>query len=1403
MKKRVWKGKRLFSLLLAFVMLASIMPLELLVGAISPREEPADISVEMSAEPEKVALNGTSTVTLAVTLADEIDCATIHIQLDEKEVEAIKPFGENKEGDPSAVLLNEGEDSPKVTLDEEKNILEIKTYSKYSPYTVEFPVHYPETLAEGEGAPADELKDFVFSVDVDTETKDIELVDYAWAPNDVDPSEPEDPNVPPTNNSTGEPDGSAPTEDQDAGGDETNTNSDMEESADTPTDVPVTPADETDTSADVPVPPTDEEPEEPGDAAVEGGAVYETVTLAASTGGEEIVSGGNGDGSSEGDGKDQGKTEPTTYFQGVTVIFTNQEEEQAPENPEFMLSLSTDSSITPVDRKLPDFTFTATAKLNEDAVVAEGNSISFQLQIQLPEGITFPEGTYFSEVGNNGITVQYTGTDDTGGEVITIPLPEGVTVENIGASDIAQVSEDLSTLTLSITQSLHASAEQPEGSSWTYAVTVCGSVLEIADGFTSGAISITSAPAQGDDKELAIPVDPVKVELDDSYKFSGRKTFQKTIYWSDNNGEGGMRPETGDFPIPYNVPLQFRIGGEAGQWVTLDESNMAEVGLHQMPELQVSDNMNGVYTLTYEGLNTQRDTISPTDPNEITKSEQIDWQFGAPPVVAGYDPAVVDDGAGNWTYCLLTDFNFTAQLRWGDLGDGTRAEEATKQTFALYKRVGNGDPEQIGTLGNLEAQGKLIDTVIEGSSPIVSSVMITDLPGYTADGMPITYFVDLAEGQTDMELDLEEGILPEADKLTAGFDNTTAPSHSTDTDKLYDGGRLTLTLSGTTHFSAQKDWLDRADPNGRPEATYVLYRYREGTDDPGHGTPLMQYTVHVEPSSEDPEFNLIDVDDEGKDLYKTYDLTILENNDLAVLPKYDQDGYRYVYYLKETLASGEGKNSYKQVFGRVEVDENGDVVYDEETGDPVIVPDTDPLPDNYYGDNRTERDKDDTGVYNGGVLSNQLTRSTQAYLNKTWKASAYQGDLGDVTATFTLQYRPEGEYTDPEDGWITTQTKAVQDNITEENMSSWTASAAVDQFGPLGKKLEYRWIETGITQEGKDIDLGPATYETNEDGDTVRVQTFTLKHGATDVRYRSETVYDPATGETTITNSVEDTLNYVVEKVWDGVEPKPVTFNLYRMVSGSALDENTDPYLTFKWDGTNKNITIKNIKDFPELPGDMFNPIDSEVKDGKTIWNTVINNLPRFNANGQEYEYLLLEVSDENDPHFPTYETTREENGDYKTVVTNGIGGGQRILVRKEWTDDTDMEHRGDVYVQVYKIADDTPVLKQPFQLQEGVLTVEIGLPEGVTRDDVYVLEVRVGDTKVPIQPYHFGDEDGPVTIDDPDANAENPIVNGKSSVYQYTTEHHRYEATYRTTTLEGTNEKIFVVKTAGWATWT
>lgn len=1279
-------------------------------------------------------------------------------------------------------------------------------------FSVSYPGTAPETLAENESSLTDEPKEYTFSIG----NEDISLKSYEWAEDNAAgqgsqddetlliPLEPSTPVTDPISDGTDsleseeetpiqtdpsietqEPNVSEPSEEPEV------PESEQQEGGDTPVEELETPepnqsgnSAEQEPSKEGQNSDSDQEDEESDQRAeaatkneVGESADYETMTLSAAA----VYSEDGNDSDQENSGEDAEEKEPTTYFQGVTVIFTDQEEEQAPENPEFMLSLSTESEnslITPVDRKLPDFTFTATAKLNEGAAVEKGDSISFQFQIQLPEGITFPEGTYFSEVGTNGITVQYTGTDSTGGEVITIPLPEGVTVKDIGESDIAQVSEDLSTLTLSITQSLHVSAEQPEGSSWTYAVTVHGAVLEIADGFTSGTISITSDPVQESGGELAIQVDPVKVELDDSYKFGGGKTFQKTIYWRDNNDEGGVRPETGNFPIPYNVPLQFRIGGEAGQWVTLDESNMADVGLTQMPKLKVSDNGNGVYMLTYEGLNTQRDTISPANPDDVTKSERIDWQFGAPPVVAGYDPAVVDDGAGSWTYCLLTDFNFTAQLRWGDLGDGSRAEEATKQTFALYKRVGNGDPEQIDTLGNLEAQGKLIDTVIEGSSPIVSSVMITDLPGYTADGMPITYFVDLAEGQNDMELDLEEGILPEGDKLTAGFDNTTAPSHSTDTDKLYDGGRLTLTLSGTTRFSANKVWLDQADNEGRPNVTYTVWRYREGASY-REASQLTEYEV-TPMIAEEGGLKAADIRDSN---YTEFVLSILDGQGRNVeLPKYDTDGYEYVYFLKETMtpATG-GSNSYEQIFGVVKTDpETGDPVY--ENGKPVII--LDPLPEDYYGGN--ERKEEDQGIYNLGTVSNRLTDKTTASLNKTWKASAFQGDLENVTVTFRLQYRPAD---DPDSEWFNTDEIRTQNGVTEESMASWTESAQVDKYGPLGKKLVYRWVEESITQNEEPVELGPEEYIEDGQGRSILTRTFTLKHGETEVTYRSETVYDQETDETTITNTVEDTLDYYVTKEWrDDRTPKEITINLYRMVSGASFDESDKPYLTFSWNGNSIAMSSPLPPDFV-FSSEMSDSLKiSKDEDGTVIWSALLSDLPRFNENGQEYEYLLLEdTSGQED--FPIYKTERDEDGSYHTTVINGEGKGSMILVRKEWTDDTDIEHRGDVTIQVYDKETCTKIGK-PVTIPVGVTTVEVGIDDH-DPSEVFILETAVTvDGKTTNLPEYSTDVDGMALLN---GTALTPTTEDGFRQY-YATQYHRYEATYRDFVIGGSDQHVYVV---------
>lgn len=606
MKKRVWKGKRLFSLLLAFVMLASIMPLELLVGAISPREEPADISVVMSAEPEKVGLSGFSTVTLAVTLADKIDYATIHIELDKDEINAIQsPFWGNTEGDTDAVLLDESADSAgevtETTVTRVEDGLEIYTSAPQwtKTFSVSYPRTAPETLVEGEGAPADESEKFEFSVEND----DITLKCFEWVPEDVTSPEPESGTEGPlSDNSTGETDSSADVPVTPA--DET----------DTPTDVPETPADETDTSADVLVTPTDEtetdvlsdpaeqknpedeEPEQPGAAPVEGGAVYETVTLAASTGGKENENDDNGNGG--GDSRNEsGKEPPTTYFKGVTVTFTNQEEEQAPENPEFTLSLSTDSEITPVDRKLPDFTFTATAKLNEDAVVAEGDSISFQLQIQLPEGITFPEGTYFSEVDTK-IVIKYTGEGETGGTVAEIPLPDGVEVGDITAKGLVEVSEDLSTLTLSITQAIHpaeSSGEptEPGDSSgagepaapiteWDYTVTVKGEPLTVSESFQEGQITISGMDAEGESLGVVqkISVNAEEIAVPENIQATLDASIKKTIIFQDNYNEDDLRSDQDVFQ---DLPIYFSKDGGT-TWERLTWEDLPGLGMESWPQ---------------------------------------------------------------------------------------------------------------------------------------------------------------------------------------------------------------------------------------------------------------------------------------------------------------------------------------------------------------------------------------------------------------------------------------------------------------------------------------------------------------------------------------------------------------------------------------------------------------------------------------------------------------------------------------------------------------------------------------------------------------------------------------------------------------------------------------------------
>lgn len=148
-----------------------------------------------------------------------------------------------------------------------------------------------------------------------------------------------------------------------------------------------------------------------------------------------------------------------------------------------------------------------------------------------------------------------------------------------------------------------------------------------------------------------------------------------------------------------------------------------------------------------------------------------------------------------------------------------------------------------------------------------------------------------------------------------------------------------------------------------------LWRYRADQDlssaapvrDEDGGT----YSITIEANSEDSvDIVFTQKDDEGN--------PILDDNGDPVpvdFPKYDAEGYRYIYVVRE-YAAERAISGYDQVFG--EIDENGNVVKDSD----VVLEQRE---DGTVIDTNT-RAEGNTYLYNGGTLNNVLsgTESTSA-----------------------------------------------------------------------------------------------------------------------------------------------------------------------------------------------------------------------------------------------------------------------------------------------------------------------------------------------------------------------------------------------------------------------------------------
>lgn len=897
---------------------------------------------------------------------------------------------------------------------------------------------------------------------------------------------------------------------------------------------------------------------------------------------------------------------------------------------------------------------------------------------------------------------------------------------------------------------------------------------------------------------LALPETKVTYALGN---MNGTPRYPYQIVWCDNNS--GVRPPIDELKNGYI--LQYSLDG-GKTFKNLTDTNGGTLTADAQKDLHLSSNTVGWSKVDVEQTATNTWTLTnasglPTNVNETTKTpvdadgdgeqdfnadgtpawdtttksvypQDIVWQIAAtnatasePTTDQGYVKGANDStlvGEGN-NAVFTRYFMLTAPVSFtivGKLGGDSLTEifqNTGNEYFRLSasinnKPVGGGNGVRFGTLEELLTGKDYADYQMQLTyDEATNTATITgNMPTYDQNGLPIVYYVHYEGPQTGQ------------DYYQVSYDNSESANHGSANDGVYSGGTMTLRHAGTTSFTATKDWLDGASNAKHPETTFTLWRYtptRDKNEDgylnasqvqlaalkdatnPNPGSSQINATSYVSitvPSSDK------DTDNLGELLREKYGDTALKE-----LPKYDPDGYPYVYCLREEGAPA----GYEIVFGDYA---NGTFT------------DTEPSyqnPDGSWNKDVTGRDRpaNNPFVYNNGTISNRRTGTVPTQVTKTWEIAAFQDQLQQVQVTLQAQSRRKYQ---EESQWQNVSGENAKQTLTDWHAESLTQTVeqTFPKYDEAGYVLEYRWLETGVVLGDQQTDF--KLDETTGDG------TFTLtltdaEGNPEALEFTSERETD-ADGNVVITNSFLNETDETVIKLWEqpdgsyaqalpdaseyeaaGIPTEGVDFSgevtvgLYQ--DGKLVGEYT---LDGKTEGQPTAIT-----DLALPEGFEEQPTWQETE----AYKLEFEHLPKYTEGGVRHTYLVLEEP------VTGWDTDRTYDAETRTTtITNDIGPGESsdIRISKQWIDGDDASHRVDVVVQliarhyIHSQAKDEETAKYVHEYEAGAVVpawvpgmdgpqeeIQIGFDDrwfqevevpmgGLTWEDFEIREIALVDTK-------------------------------------------------------------------------
>ena len=740
------------------------------------------------------------------------------------------------------------------------------------------------------------------------------------------------------------------------------------------------------------------------------------------------------------------------------------------------------------------------------------------------------------------------------------------------------------------------------------------------------------------------------------------------ITWCDNNSN--KRPEMASYGA--NIIPEFTLD-EGKTWIQLIDKNgslttQAREALH-IPDGQTPSWVRGVVMSSVSvgtwhaeasGLPTRLYTITTTqdtdeDGNPLfnddgtpqvssaTEKTNIQWRINdTNGLSADYIYGDNDSGAisptegkdGQRYYMLTQEYTFTIK---GNIG-----KESLKtifgENFANKDHAGDfrfgamidneyvEDPTQFPSIAEMVQSFAERDRefTVKFSEDGKTATITAVLPMYDVNNSPIVYYIqfqDHHEGQ---------------DYFQPSYNNSGSPGHGSSTNLLHDGGTMTLRPIGQTSYDANKVWLDGNNKDNRPATTFSLWRYStnssysqaaqvqlnavtSGTSNPGSSVNAVEFVTVTIPEKSDGTVDLNQL------LRSKY------GDAIDQLPKYDPDGYPYIYALREDSSL----TGYETVYGTV--DANGAV-----TDTAPNYKDTEGTRVDLSAADRTK----DPFIYNGGTITNRLTGTIPVEATKTWEIAAFQDSLKDVTVEFTLQQRLANPGFAQNNEWQNTDNKHEINGWLSEILTQ-TFSETFPKYDSQGRELEYRWVESNVT-------LGD--QNTNFASDGKGGGTFTLSLENIEGEQEQLNFTSTLDEETnTITNRFNNTTYERVDKFWqqpDGtlarIKPADDGYPQYPDLDTSGkvmMDLFQDGVLigSFEMDGTVDSdwTTISNL--------------GQDVRVMETAsYHFEFENLPKYDEGGVRYTYLVLEQAPSGWHAERTYDADT-----HTTRIENTVGSGR------------------------------------------------------------------------------------------------------------------------------------------------